>query len=337
MNELILKIMNRSFLLASVMLGSFVLKACSSGDEPLLPEEPPIMEEPPASEEETVQPSQTVKVVKMNATDIVSGNADSRTSFTLDDTGLKFAWAEGDKVGVWPTDGSSSQVEFTIKSGAGQNTAKFDGGAWALREEVQYAAYYPYSVSNTESSNSAISFSYEGQSQKGNASLAHLGAYDLMATHATNAVNGELNFEFQHVNCAAQLVLTVPVTASFTSLTVRCDEAIFAKTASLNLSGSEYAYSISETAHQIRMTLSDVASTEANKQLTFYMMLPPVDMAGKTVYAVLQSDDNRVYQGTLPSKTMVAGKAYSLAATLVDVTVSSEISSPSFGSEDTKI
>ena len=337
MNELILKIMNRGFLLASVMLGSFVLKACSSGDEPLLPEEPPTTEEPPAPEEEPAKPSQTVKVVKMNAADFVSSNADSRTSFTLDESGLKFAWAEGDKVGVWPTDGSSSQVEFTIKSGAGQNSARFDGGAWALREEVQYAAYYPYCVSNTESSNSAISFSYEGQSQKGNASLAHLGTHDLMATHATSAVNGELNFEFQHVNCAAQLRLTVPVAATFTTLTVRCDEAIFAKKANLDLSGSEYQYSISEPAHQIQMSLSEVASTEANQELTFYMMLPPVDMAGKTVYVVLQSDDDKVYQGTLPTKTMVAGKAYSMAATLVDVTVSTQISSPGFGGSDTEI
>lgn len=337
MNELILKIMNRSFLLASVMLGSFALKACSSGDEPLLPEEPPITEEPSTPEEDVIKPSQTVKVVKMNATDIVSGNADSRTSFKLDESGLEFAWAEGDKVGVWPTDGSSSQVEFTIKSGAGQNSAKFDGGAWALREEMQYTAYYPYIVSDTESSNSAISFSYEGQSQKGNASLAHLGSHDLMATHATSAVNGELNFEFEHVNCAAQLRLTAPVAAIFTTLTVRCDEAIFAKTANLDLSGSEYQYSISEPANQIQMSLSEVASTEANQELTFYMMLPPVDMAGKTVYVVLQSDDNKVYQGTLPSKTMVSGKAYSMAATLVDVTVSSQISSPGFGASDTEI
>ena len=274
---------------------------------------------------------------EMNAADFVSGNADSRTSFTLDESGLKFAWAEGDKVGVWPTDGSSSQVEFSIKSGAGQNTAKFDGGAWALREDMQYAAYYPYNASNTESSYSAISFSYEGQCQTGNASLAHLGTHDLMATHATSAVDGALNFDFYHVNCAAQLRLTVPVAATFTTLTVRCDDEIFAKTGTLDLSGSEYVYSISEPANQIQMTLSEVTSTEANQMLTFYMMLPPVDMAGKTVYVVLQSDADRVYQGTLPSKTMVSGKAYSMAATLQDVTMSSEISSPGFGASDTEI
>lgn len=325
----------RSFLYASLLLCSFVLKACSSGDDPLLPEEPPVLEEPPApDEEEPVIPSNPVKVVRMNAADFVSGNADSRTSFEVGDTGLDFAWAEGDRVGVWPTDGTSSQVKFSITSGAGKNTASFDGGAYILRDDLQYSAYYPYNASNDESSCSAISFSYEGQCQTGNASLAHLGTHDLMATNATSAVNGELFFDFYHVNCAAQINLTVPVKATFTTLTLRCDEEILAKTANLDLSGSEYQYSISEPANQMQMDLSDIASTEENQTLTFYMMLPPVDMAGKTVHVVLQSDENRVYQGQLPSKTMVAGKAYRFSATLVDVTMSSDIDAPKFGEGD---
>lgn len=305
---------------------SFVLNACSSGDDPILPEV-----------EDSDQPSQAVKVVTLNADNILSGNAQSRTSFTLETDKLKFAWAEGDKVGVWPTDGSSSQVEFSIVSGAGQNTAKFDGGAWALREEVQYAAYYPFNLTNEGSSNSSIRFSYEGQGQTGNASLDHLGSHDLMATNATSAVEGALNFSFKHLNSVAQIRLTVPVSANFTMLTLRCSEKIFAKVANLDLSGSEYVYSIEETTNQLQLALTNVASTDKDKQLVCYMMLPPIDMAGKTVEVVLQSDDNKIYQGQLEPKTLKAGFAYSFAATLVDVTVSSQITSPSFGESDTEV
>lgn len=323
MNDLISKLKKRSFFYIMILLCSFVLKSCSSEDEMIL-------EEPPATE----HPSNAVKKVTMSADNILSGNSSSRTSFTLEEDKLKFAWAEGDKIGVCPSSGS--QIAFAIKSGAGESSAKFDGGAWALRDTETYAAYYPYDADNAANENRAeIPFSYEGQSQKGNGSLDHLGAYDLMATSATSAGNDELNFKFKHLNSVAQLRLTVPVAATFKNLTIRCNDGeIFAKTANLDLSGETYAWTAVETTDELQMTLSEIASTEEQKELVFYMMLPPTDMAGKTVYVVLQSDDNKVFQGQLPSKTLQAGFAYSLGATLVDVTVSSMVTSPNFGSSE---
>ena len=124
MNELMFKVGKRSLFYASVLLCSLFLKACASGDELPLPEE-----------EDPVPPSKAVKVVTMEADNILSGNGSSRTAFTLESDKLKFGWAEGDKVGVWPKDGSSSQVSFSITSGYGQNVANFDGGAYALRDD----------------------------------------------------------------------------------------------------------------------------------------------------------------------------------------------------------
>ncbi len=325
MNKLMFKVGKRSLFYASILLCSLFLKACSSsGDEPTLPEE-----------EDPVPPSQAVKVVTMEADNILSGNGGSRTAFTLESDKLKFGWAEGDKVGVWPKDGSSSQVSFSITSGYGQNVANFDGGAYALRDDVQYAAYYPYNVSNTESNNSNIRFSYEGQAQTGNGSLAHLGSHDLMATQAIYAENGKLNFKFKHLNCVAMMRLMVPDVASFTSLTVRSEEEIFAKVANLDLSGETYAWSILEATNQLQMNLTDVSSTAGLKEIVCFMMLPPVDMSGKTVHVILQSSDNKVYQGQLASKNMQPGYAYSFSATLVDVTVSSDIQAPVFGDQNT--
>ena len=307
----------------AVLLCSLVFTACSSGNDPVLPEDNP------------VHPSKAVKVVTMNADNILSGNGESRTAFTLESNKLAFAWAEGDKVGVWPTDGSSSQVEFSITSGVGQASAKFDGGAWALRNDVQYAAYYPYCVSNSGSNNSNILFNYEGQAQNGNASLSHLGTHDLMATHATSAVDDELNFSFKHVNSVAQFRLTVPVAATFTALTVRSNENIFAKVANLDLSGTNYAWRIHEATNQLQMSLSGVSSTTDFKEIVCYMMLPPIDMSGKTVHVILHSSDNKVYQGQISSKNLQSGRAYTVSATLVDVTMSSEIESPDFDNQNT--
>lgn len=306
-------------------MGSFALNACSTEDE-LIPEEQP-------NKEEESEPSpQIVKEVMMSAGDILSGNGQSRTTLELESDKLVFAWAEDDKIGVCPSEGT--QIAFTIKKGAGKNTAGFDGGAWALRETKTYAAYYPYDVDNTERSNAEIRFSYEDQLQIGNASLAHLGKYDLMATNATSSVDGKLNFKFDHLNSVAQLRLTVPVSATFTSLSIVCGEEIFTKVANLDLSRETYVYTQVEATNELKMSLAEVASTEKVKDLVFYMMLPPTDLAGKTVNVVLRSDDNKVYQGQLASKTMQAGYAYSFGATMVDVTVSSQITSPNFGTSE---
>lgn len=329
MNDLMSKFKRRNFLYAAIWLCSLVFKACSSGEVPI-PEEPPTYEEP------SVKPSDAVKVVTMSADNILSGNGNSRTSFTLEEDKLKFAWAEGDKIGVCPSSGT--QIAFAIKSGAGENSAIFDGGAWALRNTETYAAYYPYNQENATASNTALSFSYEGQCQTGNASLDHLGTHDLMVANATTADGDKLNFQFKHLNSVAQMRLSVPVAATFKKLSVRCDEEeIFAKTVNLDLSGETYVWSATEMTGQLQMSLSEISSTEEMKELVFYMMLPPVDMAGKTIYVELQSSQNRIYQGLLAPTTMVAGYAYSFGATLVDVTVSTMVSSPSFVTSDTEI
>ena len=331
MNDWMSKIRKRYFLYASMLLCSLVLKACSSDDVPEV-------EEPPVQEEEPVRPLDEVKVVMMSAESIFSGNGDSRVSFTLEDDRLKFAWAEGDKIAVCPSSGT--QIAFSIKSGAGENSAKFDGGDWALRTTGSYAAYYPYNKENATNENRAeIPFSYVGQVQQGNGSLEHLSAYDLMATNATQADGDQLNFQFKHLNSVAQLRLTLPedVVTEFKSLTIRCDEEVLAKTANLDLSGETYVWSVSESTNELRMSLLNIETTEVNRNLLLYMMLPPTDLAGKTVFAVLQGKNNRVYQAQLASRTMRAGYAYSFDATMVDVTVSQMIASPNFGESDVVI
>ncbi len=275
-----------------------------------------------------------IKEVTVSAEDILSGNADTRSGFDLADNKLTFYWTKGDQIGIFPTTEGDSQVALTIKSGAGTNTAKFTGGGWALRDDITYVAYYPYQVGAFLGD---ILFSYEGQLQTGNATLAHLGTHDFMVTPLTSTVEGALNFSFTHLNSIAQLVLTVPDAASFKSVSLRCDEAVFAKTARLSLSGPEYSFGQSEATDRLTMQLSEVATTEENKTLTLYMNLFPFDMSGHTIRVVLHSENNRVYEGTLLSKNLRTGKAYSFAASMIDVTMNMDIASPSFGESNNEI
>ncbi len=274
-----------------------------------------------------------IREVSASTSDVLSGNS-TRSGFDLKTDRLTFHWTEGDKIGIFPTSEGNSQVALTIKSGAGTNTARFTGGGWALRDDITYVAYYPYNVTGTSDN---ITFSYDGQHQTGNATLSHLGTHDFMVTPLTYAVNRELDFSFSHLNSIAQLVLTVPDETSFTSVTIRSDYAIFAKTARLNLTGTEYSFEQEDVTDRIVMQLSDVASTVQDKTLTLYMNLFPMDMSGHSIKVTMQGSNNRIYEGILLSKTLEAGRAYSFAATLADVTMDVSINSPSFGDNSNEI
>ncbi len=268
-----------------------------------------------------------IEFVTVKAEDVFP-DKDSRTDFELAEGKLTFRWAEGDKIGIFPTSEGDSQVALSIMSGAGTNSAKFTGGGWALRDDMTYVAYYPYYL---EATNSDILFSYEGQHQTGNASLAHLGTHDFMATQPTSAVDGALDFAFEHLNSFVRLVLTVPEAMEFTSATLECEEAIFAKSARLNLLGPTYSYAQAEATDQLTLQLSEVATSEAGQTVVLYMHLFPLDMSNHTVKVSLLGSNQHRYEGTLQPKQMKPGRAYNLTSTLVDVTLNATVTAPSFG------
>lgn len=260
----------------------------------------------------------------------------TRTDFELGETGIIFSWAEGDRIGIMPQSSEAeSQVALTIRSGAGQKSARFAGGGWALRSDMNYAAYYPY-TDDVDGLNKTVTFSYIGQKQYGDASMNHLGAYDFMATLGTEAVDEELSFNFDHLNAFIQFRLTVPAVATFSTLTLRCNEEIIPTVATLQLTSSDYIFTPMELANTLQLSLDNVQSTSENKQMIFYMNLPPFDMQGHTVYVILRSTDNRIYQGTILPRELKSGYAYRFDATLVDVTTSTDIDAPPFGNESIK-
>ena len=134
-------------------------------------------------------------------------NADTRTLFDYNEetgeTTTKWLW--DDVIGVVPVDYSSSlahQVKFPLSEGDWTNEAKFDGGAWSLKTNVRYAAYFPFSADNYEKEPSELTLSYEGQVQENDSKwhTEYLGKYDFMAARAGMAdENGSITFEMQRL------------------------------------------------------------------------------------------------------------------------------------------
>lgn len=232
----------------------------------------------------------------------------TRTDFVIGENGAAFKWAANDTVGIFPNEGS--QVYFPMTSGAGTNSASFTGGGWALKSSATYAAYYPF-IGKMYLDQTKIPVSYTGQTQTGNGSTAHLGAYDFMAASATTAENGGVNFTFKHLGCLVQLKITVPNAGTLSSVTLSADEEVFVENGYIDLTATTPAVVSTQTASSLTIDLENVATTTANEIVTVYFMMAPMDMTGKTL--TLKFGDT---EKTVEAKNFEAGKAYQLATPL---------------------
>lgn len=236
----------------------------------------------------------------------------SRTSITIEEDGPHYAWAETDTIGIFPNVGR--QVEFSMAEGAGSTSAKFTGGGWGLKSTSTYAAYYPL-IGQYYLDKTAIPVDYTGQVQDGNGSTAHLGAYDYLAAPASKVNNGTVSFNFERLGCLVQLKLTLPQATTLQSVSLITDSEAFAIKGKVDIMAGTLDIQSVTSKKDITLTIKDVSTAGANQVVTLYMMIPPVDLSGKTLKAVVKTSVN-TKEVVLESKNFQAGKAYALSATL---------------------
>ena len=254
--------------------------------------------------------SQPLKQIVMTTQDF-QPEADSRTVYQIADGAVKCTWAENDTVGVFPDKGG--QVYFPMISGAGTKNASFDGEGWALKDGRTYGAYYPC-IGQFYLDRNAVPVSYTGQKQVGNGSMAHLGDCDYMVATPTAPEFGSAQFMFKHLSALVQLKITVPQPATFTSVKLVTDTKAFAVEGKVDVMAKTPVITPTAPATEVVLSLQDVATTKENEVVTFYFMLPPADLSGKTLKAVLASDKGDV-EVELESKNFKAGTAYALSGT----------------------
>lgn len=243
----------------------------------------------------------------------------TRTSHTVSDTqGFLSEWTEGDILGIYPVGGD--QVAFPISAGAGTSTAKFDGGSWALRPAVKYSAYYPFSKDNYMISQTEIPVNYVGQSQNGNASTEHLGNYYYVAAAATEPTStGSVNLAMKHMGSLLNLILTMPVAASYSDVVVETEVEgdYFPITGTIDLTSTAPAITPKTYAHSIHLGLSNVSTAAANQTISLLMMMAPANMQDKNLLVTVTDAEGKTYQFKGAGKAYLAAKAYRLTLTEV--------------------
>jgi hypothetical protein len=262
-------------------------------------------------QEMAMEQPQTLKQIVMTTQDF-QPEADSRTIYQIADGAVKCTWAENDTVGVFPSEGA--QAYFPMVSGAGTKNATFDGKGWALKDGYTYASYYPY-IGKAYLDRNAVPVSYTGQTQVGNASMAHLGGYDYMVATPTAPQYGSAQFMFKHLSSLVQLKFKVPQSVTFSSVKLVAETEAFAVHGIVDIMAAMLNITPTTSANEVVLELQDVTTTEEDQVVTFYLMLPPVDLSGQTLTAVITTDkgvQNVVFEG----KNFKAGTAYSLSGEL---------------------
>ena len=233
-----------------------------------------------------------------------------RSSVVINNAGVNFLWEANDTVGIFPDKGS--QAEFAMDEGAGMQTATFNGGGWALKAASTYAAYYPYNFYNRNLK--AIPVSYEGQKQTGNASTAHLGAYDFMAASVTTPSNGAVAFDMQHMGALVMLQTNLDEAKTLTNVALKANADAFTTTGTIDLTAMNPEISAKTTTSTLNIALNDFEVAKG-ATATIYFMLSPTNLSGETLEITLSDEKGAYMKFEAAGKNFVAGTAYAYTLT----------------------
>ena len=229
----------------------------------------------------------------------------TRSSVVIDNNGVNFLWAANDTVGIFPNSGS--QAEFAMEEGVGMQTATFNGGGWALKHSATYSAYYPYNFYNRDLTK--IPVRYEGQTQDGNASTAHLGAYDFMAASVATPSNGAVAFDMQHMGALVMLQTNLDEAKTLTSVALKANDAVFTTTGTMDLTAVNPSITAKTTTHTLNLPLNDF-TVAASETSTIYFMMAPTNLVGETFEITLSDEGGEYIKYEVAGKNFVAGTAY---------------------------
>lgn len=236
----------------------------------------------------------------------------TRTAYTVDGSGFHFQWVDGDALGIYPVGGD--QVKFPISNGDGSASATFDGGAWKLRSEYQYAAYYPFSVDNYKIDQKTLPVSFTGQIQNGNGSTAHIGDYDYLACAATAPdANGGVDLTMKHLGAFLRLQLTMPKADTFSSVVLESDGAKFVTSGTFDLTVATPTITPTATSSTYTINLTNVATTEKNQAVTVYAIVAPANLSTSNIKVTVHGTGQTTYVQTVTGKNFAARSAYNIA------------------------
>lgn len=230
--------------------------------------------------------------VIMSVEDYIWSEPQTRTSATVSTSGIAFNWVEGDTVAIYPSAGDV--VSFPITTGANSNNATFSGGAWALRKDYTYTAFYPFEWKRRQAN--SIVLDYSGQT----GDLEKIGEYDYIYAEGVNQAGGNAQFTFHHIGAIVRLVISTEKKRSRINLS--SEEAIFPQRVTVDLTSGQLVFT--NVDYTKRFVIDE--TIPAGESKTLYIEIPPCDLSSK-VFTICGEQ--------VQGKNFESGKAYSYTIT----------------------
>lgn len=245
---------------------------------------------------------------------------ETRTSAVITPEGLQFSWCDNDTISIFPDQGS--QVWFVANaSDNAVTTATFDGGAWKLKKNHFFCAFYPFDYSNRYAS--CIKTDYSGQYQHGNNNINDACQKDYIYAPMTLATNDTTVFDFHHLGAFLLLELTMPDAGTYTSVSLFSPKPIFPIKQEIDLSGQEPVVHDKQLGTSISVSLQDMKTLTNGEKLSVALFLPPMDLTDTPIYLKAKNAKGKQFisQETIPFSEVKRGKAYRRAAVMQEETV----------------
>lgn len=244
----------------------------------------------------------------------------SGTRSTLDPTGTAttFAWAEGDKIGVYSEVGPYPTIFELSQLAEGNKEAIFKGTGFNLMGGAPYYAFSPYDGNSDDKTQ--VEINYDGIRQVTNGGYAHLGKYDYQwakatAQGSTEAANIEFNFEHAGAICRFR-INNLPQGMAFDKMTISNYYIITKGTMKLTQATPTIVKADGNSNIQTVMLGAEDGSgitVGSDGKLTVYTMMAPVDLSGKTIAVSLYEKGKSASTYLVSGKNMLAGGAHSFS------------------------
>lgn len=222
--------------------------------------------------------------------------------------GVEVAWNADDVFGIYTP--SSTCLEFKYSELAGDShSASVVCPGWALGSGRSYTAYSPYNV-DIELARypvTALPFSYDGQKQTTNNSLAHLAAYDFQSGQTTTTDDAAI-FDMTHLGCILRIACYMPKRTIVTGVTLSADAPLFASQVTADITNN--SLSTVKTSETVSLGIDNVI-VQAEDSLVAYVMIAPVDLSGKELTLTINGTITRT--ATLKGTKLQAGKVYPIS------------------------
>ena len=321
--------MKRRREIASLMWGAafamVVLNACTSETNDAILEE-----------ETQESPSGNAGEVMFVADEFVPDGGVTRTLITPSESGAAFAWAVGDTIGILPDEGS--QVYFRIESIDGQepNQALFTGGAWGLKAENNYAAYYPF-IADIHLDRTQVPVDYSVQTYSPGQDGTVTPSHDYMAAKPVAREDGGLNFRFKHLGALVEVQFTLPEGegGDIKRLYLTADEPVFPVKGTFDLTTEEEVPTISADADEMVYTITvnvEGLTAEAGNPVSVFFMMPPISSVNTTALTATvvygEEDANLPLTITTEKPSLNAGTYYTLETEPMEMGEAIDVTDP---------